>query len=55
MAETIPITSSYSEPSFYLRSWRLVIVISMLCLGIFLYGLDVNIIGVAIPSITTEL
>lgn len=38
----------------YLRSWRLAIVITTLFLGIFLYGLDVNIIGVAIPEITTQ-
>ncbi|KAF2971336.1 hypothetical protein GQX73_g2190 [Xylaria multiplex] len=37
-----------------LRSWRLGIVIGSLCLGIFLLGLDQNIIGVAIPRITTE-
>ncbi|KAI1130117.1 MFS general substrate transporter [Nemania abortiva] len=37
-----------------LESWRLAIVISSLCLGIFLLGLDQNIIGVAIPRITTE-
>ncbi|KAI1760080.1 MFS general substrate transporter [Hypoxylon sp. FL1150] len=39
----------------YLRSWRLVVVIGSLCLGIFLLGLDMNIIGVAIPRITTDL
>lgn len=38
----------------YIHSWKLAIVIGSLCLGIFLYGLDINIIGVAIPSITTE-
>ncbi|KAI0006869.1 MFS general substrate transporter [Xylariaceae sp. FL0662B] len=38
----------------YLRSWRLAIVIGSLCLGIFLLGLDMNIIGVAIPRITTD-
>ncbi|KAI0383424.1 MFS general substrate transporter [Hypomontagnella monticulosa] len=38
----------------YLRSWRLVVVIGSLCLGIFLLGLDMNIIGVAIPRITTD-
>lgn len=37
-----------------LSSWRLVTVMTSLCLGIFLFGLDVNIIGVAIPPITTE-
>lgn len=38
----------------YLGSWRLSAVIGSLCLGIFLFGLDINIIGVAIPRITTE-
>lgn len=38
----------------YLRSWKLAIVITTLSLGIFLFGLDVNIIGVAIPEITTQ-
>ncbi|KAI0487070.1 MFS general substrate transporter [Xylaria cf. heliscus] len=37
-----------------LQSWRLAIVIASLFLGIFLLGLDQNIIGVAIPRITTE-
>ncbi|RYC61641.1 hypothetical protein CHU98_g4575 [Xylaria longipes] len=41
-----------SNPS--LESWRLGIVITSLCLGIFLLGLDQNIIGVAIPRITTD-
>ncbi|KAI1205122.1 major facilitator superfamily domain-containing protein [Annulohypoxylon truncatum] len=40
--------------SGYLSSWRLATVIGSLCLGIFLFGLDINIIGVAIPHITTE-
>lgn len=38
----------------YLGSWRLVTVIGSLCLGIFLFGLDTNIIGTAIPRITTD-
>ncbi|KAK3332572.1 major facilitator superfamily domain-containing protein [Cercophora scortea] len=37
-----------------LASWQLVTVMASLCVGIFLFGLDVNIIGVAIPHITTE-
>ncbi|CRG89904.1 Putative HC-toxin efflux carrier TOXA [Talaromyces islandicus] len=40
--------------SSHLQSWRLVIVIGTLCLGAFLYGLDANIIGTAIPRITTD-
>ncbi|KAH8704633.1 major facilitator superfamily domain-containing protein [Phaeosphaeriaceae sp. PMI808] len=42
-----------SEPE-YLSSFRLFLVIGSLCLGIFLHGLDTNIIGVAVPKITTE-
>jgi MFS family permease len=38
----------------HLHSWRLVVVIGTLCLGAFLYGLDANIIGTAIPRITTD-
>ncbi|KAK7908715.1 major facilitator superfamily domain-containing protein [Apiospora marii] len=38
----------------YLGSWRLAVVITSLCLGILLLGLDMNIIGVAIPRITTD-
>ncbi|KAI8634021.1 MFS general substrate transporter [Xylariaceae sp. FL1651] len=37
-----------------LQSWRLGIIIGSLALGIFLLGLDQNIIGVAIPRITTD-
>lgn len=44
-----PATSNH-----HLQSWRLGLVISGLCLGIFLLGLDVNIVSVAIPHITTQ-
>lgn len=37
-----------------LRSWRLAVVIGSLCLGILLFGLDINILNVAIPQITTD-
>ena len=37
----------------YLKSWRLGIVTASLCLGTFLVALDVNIIGVALPKITS--
>ncbi|CAI6336752.1 unnamed protein product [Periconia digitata] len=37
-----------------LESWRLTVVIGSLCLAIFLHGLDINIVSVAIPKITTE-
>lgn len=36
-----------------LSSWNLGIVIASLCLGTFLIAFDVNIIGVAVPRITT--
>ncbi|KAK2593319.1 hypothetical protein QQS21_008962 [Conoideocrella luteorostrata] len=35
-------------------AWKLPIVIVSLCLAIFLLGLDMNIIGVAVPHITTD-
>ncbi|KAI0382677.1 MFS multidrug transporter-like protein [Hypomontagnella monticulosa] len=47
-------SSSPNVGSNYLHSWRLVVVIGTLCLGVLLYGLDANIIGTAIPSITTD-
>jgi hypothetical protein len=37
----------------YLSSWRLIVVTFSLCLGTFLVALDINIIGVAVPKITT--
>ncbi|KAK7972352.1 MFS general substrate transporter [Apiospora saccharicola] len=42
------------ETNGKLTSWRLVTVIGSLCLGVFLFGLDVSIIAVAIPQITTQ-
>ncbi|KAF2235510.1 MFS general substrate transporter [Viridothelium virens] len=38
----------------YLKGWRLGIVITSLFLGAFLIALDTNIVGVAIPKISTE-
>ncbi|EOD45022.1 putative efflux pump antibiotic resistance protein [Neofusicoccum parvum UCRNP2] len=38
----------------YLRSWRLAVVIASLCLGTFLVALDINIIGTAVPRITSD-
>ncbi|KAJ4286035.1 hypothetical protein N0V90_013382 [Kalmusia sp. IMI 367209] len=38
----------------HLESWKLFMVIGSLCLAIFLHGLDTNIVGVAMPKITTE-
>ncbi|KAH8649754.1 major facilitator superfamily domain-containing protein [Tricladium varicosporioides] len=40
--------------SRYVHGWKLFIIISSLCLGTFLVALDVSIIGVAIPRITTD-
>ncbi|KAI1171188.1 MFS multidrug transporter-like protein [Nemania sp. FL0916] len=34
--------------------WRVAVIIGSLCLGILLYGIDINIIGTAIPRITTD-
>jgi MFS family permease len=51
-----PSTSSeiIADKTEYLHSWRLAIVITSLFLGQFLMALDVNIINVAIPEITTH-
>ncbi|PQE02869.1 efflux pump antibiotic resistance protein [Rutstroemia sp. NJR-2017a BBW] len=46
--------SSSDTTAPFLRSWRLAIVIGSLCLGVFLLALDMNIIGVAIPRITSD-
>jgi hypothetical protein len=42
-----------ADPS-HLHSWRLFIVTTSLCLGAVLYGLDMNIVSVAVPVITTQ-
>ncbi|OTB08908.1 hypothetical protein M426DRAFT_260239 [Hypoxylon sp. CI-4A] len=54
MAEVDEARLAPSSEGNRLGSWRLVVVIGSLCLGIFLLGLDMNIIGVAVPRITTE-
>ncbi|KAK0634372.1 major facilitator superfamily domain-containing protein [Bombardia bombarda] len=51
---TTATTIATTTTSQHLATWRLSMVMTSLCLGIFLFGLDVNIIGVAIPHITTE-
>lgn len=38
----------------FLKGWRLAVVITSLYLGTFLIALDTNIVGVAIPEISTE-
>ena len=51
-----PLINSHNvdvDPS-HLQSWRLLVVTTSLCFGAVLYGLDMNIIGVAVPDITTE-
>ncbi|KAA8569041.1 hypothetical protein EYC84_000714 [Monilinia fructicola] len=45
---------SSESDSLFLHSWRLAAVIGSLCLGIFLLALDMNIIAVAIPRITSD-
>lgn len=47
-------TALDSKDDGHLRSWRLAVIIGTLCLGAFSYGLDANIIGTAIPRITTD-
>ena len=50
-------TSSNAEgnaPDRYVHGWKLCIIITSLCFGTFLVALDVSIIGVAIPRITTD-
>ncbi|KAI0189643.1 MFS multidrug transporter-like protein [Astrocystis sublimbata] len=47
-------SSRQSEPDNHLHSWSLVLVIGTLYLGVLLYGLDANIIGTAVPSITSD-
>lgn len=42
------------ETDHFLTSWQLVVVIGTLYLGVFLYGLDANILNTAIPQITTD-
>lgn len=46
--------SNSNNDASLLASWKLVMVIFSLCLGIFLFGLDVNILGTAIPQITSD-
>ena len=42
------------EQSPYLKRWRLFMVITSLYLGTFLMALDTNIIGVAVPKISSD-
>lgn len=50
-----PTSVQTSEPdNIFLHSWRLAAIIGSLCLGIFLLALDMNIIAVAIPRITSD-
>lgn len=56
MAEVTEKTSNnqHNEQSTYLKGWRLGIIIASLFMGAFLIALDTNIVGVAIPQISTE-
>ncbi|KAF7855296.1 uncharacterized protein EAF02_011555 [Botrytis sinoallii] len=45
---------TFESDELFLHSWRLAAVIGSLCLGIFLLALDMNIIAVAIPRITSD-
>ncbi|KAL2038880.1 hypothetical protein N7G274_008402 [Stereocaulon virgatum] len=54
MADITSVRTSPEEATGHLSSWRLAIVIGSLCLGTFLLALDMNIIGVAIPKITSD-
>ena len=42
-----------SSKVVYLKSWKPAFVTFSLCLGTFLVALDINIIGVAVPKITS--
>ncbi|KAH8159043.1 hypothetical protein CIB48_g9207 [Xylaria polymorpha] len=50
VAPDLPTDRNHNQHS----AWRVAIVIGSLCLGILLFGLDVNILGTAIPRITTD-
>lgn len=52
--EVTAIKSAPVSTDTYLYSWRLFVVIASLFLGQFLMALDVNIINVAIPEISTH-
>jgi hypothetical protein len=54
-AEPLPQTQrTTAENASHLSSTRLLLVTTSLCLAAVLYGLDMNIIGVAVPVITTQ-
>ena len=42
-----------SSKVVYLKSWKPAFVTFSLCLGTFLVALDINIIGVAVPKVTS--
>lgn len=52
-AKTTEKSEIITKGTEYLHSWHLAVVITSLCLGNLLMALDVNIINVAIPEITT--
>lgn len=52
--DLVEVTALSPSKEGQLTSWRLIAVIGSLYLGVFLFGLDVTIVSVAIPHITTE-
>ena len=53
LESSIPALIDHGSDEVYVRSWRLALVTFSLSIGTFLVALDVNIIGVAVPEITS--
>jgi hypothetical protein len=51
---SVPSEQTTSQNASHLTFTRLLLVTTSLCLAAVLYGLDMNIIGVAVPVITTQ-
>jgi hypothetical protein len=51
---TVDVQPTPGSQQTFLKGWRLGVVITSLYLGTFLIALDTNIVGVAIPKISTE-
>lgn len=54
MTDVKTLQNTTEDSISHLSSWRLAVVIGSLCLGTFLLALDMNIIGVAVPKITSD-
>jgi hypothetical protein len=54
LPSSAPSEQKPSQNASHLTSTRLLLVTTSLCLAAVLYGLDMNIIGVAVPVITTQ-